>query len=60
MLFNRRRVNKHIGYCYLFPVISFPTAACFCTQLATVPFQNDLLQKSKVLANLGWKQNKHP
>lgn len=41
--------------CFLFVVLS-RTAARFCTQLAPLPFQNDLLQKTEVFANLALKK----
>lgn len=41
--------------CFLF-VVPSRTAARFCTQLAPLPYQNNLLQKRKILANLFFKK----
>lgn len=41
--------------CFLF-IVPTCTAARFCTQLAPLPYQNHLLQKRKILANLFFKK----
>lgn len=59
-------MSKHIGYCYLFPVCCSLLYSCslLCTAGSlALPFQNDLLQKTEVFANLALENpsnNKNP